>query len=185
MILCLCQLTTLLRIDWTEIADLLLPKEEMYYHRGTYLRTCSVVETNIQRHRFRRRWKSQYRGSCGGPACPVMMNSMGFPLRWQYSIRTDTGFFPPGRERDRGWRDPTVSILSTPLDPNIPLMFSTVPCYTAKETVKRPWIQFIKVCSALDYKTKDALPLLVIHTINSGLIAHSWMEVVFPNLKCH
>lgn len=45
---------------------------------------------------------------------------MGFPLRWLYSIRTDTGFFPPGRERDSGggcslpsaWTPPSVDAWS-------------------------------------------------------------------------
>jgi len=37
-------------------------------------------------------------------ACPVLMNSMGLLLHWLYSINTDTGFFPPGRERDSGGR---------------------------------------------------------------------------------
>lgn len=59
IILCICQLTTLLRTDWIEIADQLncFPKEQMYYHRGTYLRTCRVVEAKIQRQRFRRTMK--------------------------------------------------------------------------------------------------------------------------------
>lgn len=97
--------------------------------------TCSVGENNIQKDGFRRRWKSQYLGSCGGPACPVMMNSMGFPLRWLYSIRTDTGFFPPGRERDSGWRGPSVIPIPSTLPlPQIPPMPSAGPWWTVTET---------------------------------------------------
>ncbi len=44
-----------------------------------------------------------YRGSWGGPSCPVLINWMACPLRWLCSIRTDTGFFPPGKDRDRAW----------------------------------------------------------------------------------
>lgn len=63
----------------------------------------------------------RYRGSCGGPSWPVLMNSMGFPVRWLNSIRTDTGFFPPGSERDRGWRGlSTIPIPSMFPDTNIP-----------------------------------------------------------------
>lgn len=105
MVLCLCQMSSELRTEQTE--------------KATYLRqkcTTSIqCKTNILKDRFTGMLRSWYLGSCGGPACPVMMKSMGLPLRWLYSIRTDTGFLPPGSDRDRGWQGPSTAP-STPLE---------------------------------------------------------------------
>lgn len=121
MVLCLCQLTTVSRPGWTEIADQQLPLGD---NVPLLVLRLGGVGKNTQKDRFRRRWSIQYLGSCGGPAWPVTMNSMGFPLRWLYSIRRDTGFFPPGRERDRGCRGAsTIPITSTapvPKSPPVP-----------------------------------------------------------------